>query len=103
MTEKDTQIQSETAPETPHKNGPQQILFIVVVLAAAVIVPALVALIANHYSGAQQATAVGALLPLAAARFGIDPALVSGPMMSTLVDATGLLIYFSIAQYILGL
>jgi predicted MFS family arabinose efflux permease len=30
-------------------------------LAAAVIVPALVALIANHYSGQQQATAVGAL------------------------------------------
>jgi predicted MFS family arabinose efflux permease len=30
-------------------------------MAAAVIVPALVALIANHYSGAQQATAVGAL------------------------------------------
>jgi hypothetical protein len=30
-------------------------------MAAAVIVPSLVALIANHYKGTQQATAVGAL------------------------------------------
>jgi magnesium transporter len=46
---------------------------------------------------------MGALLPLVAARLGIDPAMVSGPVMSTLVDATGLLIYFSIAQIVLGL
>lgn len=46
---------------------------------------------------------MGALLPLVAARLGIDPAMVSGPVMSTLVDATGLLIYFSIAQVVLGL
>lgn len=49
------------------------------------------------------ATAVGALLPLIAARFEIDPAVVSGPVMSTLVDATGLLIYFWIARLMLGL
>ncbi|MCO6453037.1 MAG: magnesium transporter [Caldilineales bacterium] len=49
------------------------------------------------------ATSVGSLLPLAAARFGVDPALVSGPLMSTLVDATGLFIYFTIAGIILGL
>ncbi|UCF36590.1 MAG: magnesium transporter [Acidobacteriota bacterium] len=49
------------------------------------------------------ATGVGSLLPLLAARFGIDPALVSGPVMSTLVDATGLLIYFTIAGYIIGI
>lgn len=48
------------------------------------------------------ATAVGALLPLLAARLHIDPALVSGPVMSTLVDATGLVIYFTIASVILG-
>jgi len=48
------------------------------------------------------ATGVGAVLPLAAARLGFDPALVSGPVMSTLVDATGLLIYFTIAGAILG-
>jgi magnesium transporter len=46
---------------------------------------------------------IGALLPLIAARIGIDPAVVSGPLMSTLVDATGLFIYFSIAGLILGL
>ena len=44
---------------------------------------------------------VGAVLPLLAAKLGIDPALVSGPLMSTLVDATGLLIYFSIARAVL--
>jgi magnesium transporter len=46
---------------------------------------------------------MGSLLPLLAVRFGIDPAIVSGPMMSTLVDATGLFIYFTIARLVLGL
>jgi magnesium transporter len=45
----------------------------------------------------------GAVLPLIAAKFKIDPTVVSGPVMSTLVDATGLLIYFSIAKIIIGL
>jgi magnesium transporter len=49
------------------------------------------------------ATATGALLPLLAARLRIDPTVVSGPVMTTLLDATGLLIYFSIARVILGL
>lgn len=49
------------------------------------------------------ATGVGSLLPLVASRLGIDPALVSGPLMSTLVDATGLFIYFTIARLILRL
>ncbi len=49
------------------------------------------------------AVSMGSLLPLVAARVGIDPTVVSGPMMSTLVDATGLLIYFSIARLVLGL
>ena len=48
------------------------------------------------------AMSMGSLLPLLAARVGIDPAIVSGPMMSTLVDATGLFIYFTIARLILG-
>ena len=47
------------------------------------------------------ADCVGSLLPLLAAKFHIDPALISGPLMSTLVDATGLLIYFSIARVVL--
>jgi magnesium transporter len=49
------------------------------------------------------ATSIGSLLPLIAARLGIDPTVVSGPVMSTLVDATGLFIYFTIARTVLGL
>jgi magnesium transporter len=48
------------------------------------------------------ANGLGALLPILAARLRIDPALVSGPVMTTILDATGLLIYFSLAQMILG-
>ncbi|MDN3239430.1 magnesium transporter [Glycomyces tritici] len=47
-------------------------------------------------------TFVGSLLPLLAKKVGIDPALVSAPMVSTLCDATGLLIYFSVAALVLG-
>lgn len=46
------------------------------------------------------ATSMGSLLPLAATALKIDPTVVSGPVMSTLVDATGLFIYFSIARLI---
>ncbi|MCH5584325.1 magnesium transporter [Shimazuella sp. AN120528] len=44
---------------------------------------------------------VSAFLPLLLHRLKIDPAVVSGPLISTLVDGTGLIIYFSIAQLIL--
>lgn len=46
-------------------------------------------------------TAVGSLIPIAAQRFGVDPAVLSAPLITTLVDATGLVIYFSIAKAIL--
>ncbi|MCZ7553519.1 MAG: magnesium transporter [Anaerolineales bacterium] len=49
------------------------------------------------------ANVLGAVLPIAAQRFKIDPTVVSGPVMSTLVDATGLFIYFSIARFIMKL
>ena len=49
------------------------------------------------------ANGLGSTLPLLAARLGVDPAIVSGPAMSTLVDATGLFIYFTIASLILGI
>lgn len=48
------------------------------------------------------ATVAGAALPFFARRVGIDPAVVSAPLITTLVDATGLLIYFSFARIILG-
>jgi magnesium transporter len=44
---------------------------------------------------------VSSILPLLLYRFKIDPALVSGPLITTLVDGTGLLIYLSIAKVIL--
>jgi magnesium transporter len=49
------------------------------------------------------ASTVGAVLPLMAHRVGIDPAIVSAPLVTTLVDATGLLVYFLIATAVLGL
>ncbi|HZG89845.1 MAG TPA: magnesium transporter, partial [Pseudonocardia sp.] len=48
------------------------------------------------------AATVGATMPLLARRVGIDPAVVSAPMVTTLVDATGLLIYFLTARAVLG-
>ncbi len=48
-------------------------------------------------------TSVATLVPTLADRFHIDPAVISGPMIATIVDATGLLIYFSLAQQLLGL
>jgi magnesium transporter len=45
----------------------------------------------------------GSILPLLAKRVGVDPAVVSAPIITTLVDATGLLIYFLIAKAVLGL
>lgn len=49
------------------------------------------------------ANCVGALLPILATRLRLDPTVISGPLMSTIVDATGLFIYFTIAGAILGL
>ena len=46
-------------------------------------------------------TTVGSLVPIVAERFGVDPAVLSAPLITTLVDATGLVIYFSIAKIIL--
>jgi magnesium transporter len=44
---------------------------------------------------------VGALLPLLFRRFRIDPALASGPFVTTMVDVTGMLIYFNVAKWLL--
>lgn len=48
------------------------------------------------------ATFAGSMLPMVADRVGIDPAVVSAPFITTLVDATGLIIYFLIARAVLG-
>ncbi len=47
------------------------------------------------------ANVIGALVPMLARRFGIDPALVSAPLISTLVDATGLCIFYTITIVLL--
>jgi len=48
------------------------------------------------------ANTVGALIPLAAEKFGVDPTVVSGPLITTLVDASGLFIYLTIAHIMLA-
>jgi magnesium transporter len=49
------------------------------------------------------ATVLGAILPLVAARFRLDPAVIASPAISTIVDITGLFLYFTTASIILGL
>jgi magnesium transporter len=44
----------------------------------------------------------GAMLPFALRRLGFDPASASAPFVSTLVDVTGLVIYFSVATLLLS-
>jgi magnesium transporter len=48
------------------------------------------------------AALAGSVLPLLAKRAGVDPAVVSAPLITTLVDATGLVIYFVIARLVLS-
>jgi magnesium transporter len=43
----------------------------------------------------------GSLLPFILKRLGFDPASASAPFVATLVDVTGLIIYFSVALVIL--
>jgi magnesium transporter len=49
------------------------------------------------------AKTVGCVLPIVAKRLRIDPAIMAAPMITTIVDAVSLIIYFSIAKTILGL
>ena len=46
-------------------------------------------------------TLIGSLLPLLIRRLGFDPATSSAPFVATLVDVTGLIIYFSVALVVL--
>jgi len=49
------------------------------------------------------AVLMGSLLPMGLKRLGLDPAVVSGPFITTFVDTLGLLIYFLIAARLLGI
>ena len=44
----------------------------------------------------------GAMLPFALRRLGFDPASALAPFVATLVDVTGLVIYFSVATVVLS-
>jgi magnesium transporter len=44
---------------------------------------------------------VGSMLPFGLRRLGFDPATSSAPFVATLVDVTGLIIYFSVAVVVL--
>lgn len=46
-------------------------------------------------------TLIGAFMPLVAARAKLDPAIVASPALTTIVDITGLLIFFTTARLIL--
>lgn len=47
-------------------------------------------------------TLAGSMLPLLLKHWGLDPATSSAPFVATLVDVTGIVIYFSVASLLLG-
>jgi len=49
------------------------------------------------------AATVGGAMPLLAKRLGIDPAVFANPFITTLVDASGLVLYFLVARAVLGI
>jgi magnesium transporter len=48
------------------------------------------------------ASIIGAFIPIILAKRGVDPALATGPFITTSNDILGILIYFSIAKLVLG-
>jgi magnesium transporter len=46
---------------------------------------------------------MGSLLPMLAKKIGLDPAIMASPLISTLVDATSLTMYFTLAIWILSI
>ncbi len=49
------------------------------------------------------ANLTGAVLPILLTKLKLDPAVVSSPLLTTIIDAAGLLIYFSVANFVFGL
>lgn len=46
---------------------------------------------------------VGSTLPMLAKKIGLDPAVMASPFITTIVDAISLLIYFRVAEVVLGI
>ncbi|MFC2129888.1 magnesium transporter [Bacteroidota bacterium] len=49
------------------------------------------------------ANLIGAVLPIILSKIGLDPAVISSPFIATLIDVTGIIIYFNIAILLLSL
>ena len=49
------------------------------------------------------AKVVGGVLPMIAKKLKLDPAIMAGPLITTIVDAVSLIIYFTTATWLLGL
>ncbi|MGC6425413.1 MAG: magnesium transporter [Akkermansiaceae bacterium] len=48
-------------------------------------------------------TVIGSLLPIGARAVKLDPAVIAAPAVTTIVDASGMVIYFTVARMMLGL
>jgi magnesium transporter len=48
-------------------------------------------------------TVVGSMLPLLLQRVGFDPAVASSPFVASIVDVTGIMVYFTVARQLLGI
>ncbi|HHU07368.1 MAG TPA: magnesium transporter [Clostridiaceae bacterium] len=46
---------------------------------------------------------VGGILPMVAKKLKLDPAIMAGPLITTIVDAVALVIYFNMATWLLGI
>lgn len=53
------------------------------------------------FATVMMAKAVGCLLPMAAKKLGLDPAVMASPVITTIVDSGSLLVYFALATLIL--
>lgn len=49
------------------------------------------------------ANLVGSSLPILAKRLGLDPTVTASPLITTIVDAVVLMIYFNVAKAVLGI
>lgn len=62
-----------------------------------------VSVAASVFSAMSLATLVGGTVPLAFQRLGIDPAVATGPFVTTVVDVISIAVYLSIAKFLIGL
>jgi magnesium transporter len=49
------------------------------------------------------ANIIGSILPLMLAKFDLDPAVISNPLIATILDSTGIIIYYNVAIWLLNI